>query len=603
LQPIRRLTRWVTPAGADAATRAQVELLIAFVVASFVVSGFFSIFMGQIVGAKASGVAMTLCTSLLLFVPWVVRRTGSVTLGANIVCADAFCVLCAISFTLGGLYSPGHPYFVVVVVMSIFLLPRWTAAAWMAVSVAWPSMLFVMELNGVTFASEVTGMEAALFHVVALAGLFGYVAALSILFVERQRRAQRELGNAQQAAEDANAAKSAFLANMSHELRTPMTAIVGFAEALKEGYDGGDAGNPAEQREHADTIIRNGHYLVGLINDILDLSKVEAGKLVVEQVTCEPAQILAEVESLVRVRARAKGVRLTFEYETALPETVQSDPTRLRQILINLLGNAIKFTEVGDVRLISRVATKPDDTPLLEFDVVDTGLGMTPEQTHDLFEPFSQADATTTRKYGGSGLGLAISRRLANALGGDVTLVETSPGVGSRFRASVATGPLDGVHMLEQPSKSRSIKAPASVVRSPEPSALQCRILLAEDGPDNQRLIAHVLRKAGAEVTVVGNGRLAVDAALDTHEASVAFDCILMDMQMPVMDGYEATRVLRRHGYTKPIIALTAHAMTSDRQKCLDAGCDEYTTKPINRAALIALLQHFAPSAAPVTSR
>ncbi|MCK4340660.1 MAG: PhnD/SsuA/transferrin family substrate-binding protein [Phycisphaerae bacterium] len=401
-----------------------------------------------------------------------------------------------------------------------------------------------------------------------------------------RKRAEEERECARRAAEAADRAKSEFLANMSHEIRTPMTAILGFADVLLEHGDLENA--PPERIEAAQTIKKNGVYLLSIINDILDLSKIEAGKMTVERMACSPCQLVAEVTSLARVRADVKGLPLKFEYVGAIPETIQTDPTRLRQILINVIGNAIKFTEAGEVRLVTRFVAD-DHEPRLHFDVVDTGLGMTEEQVAKLFQPFTQADTSTTRKFGGTGLGLTISKRLAGLLGGNIAVVETQKGVGSRFRVSVATGPLDGVKMIADPlSATVLVPGQAKTTASTGRPALQvCRILLAEDGPDNQRLIAYVLEKAGAEVSVVENGKLAVDAALAARDRGEPFDVILMDMQMPVLDGYEATGQLRRNGYTAPIIALTAHTMAGDREKCLDAGCDDYASKPINRKKLI----------------
>ncbi len=392
-------------------------------------------------------------------------------------------------------------------------------------------------------------------------------------------------------AEVANCSKSEFLANMSHEIRTPMTAILGFARILLEEDD--DAGTRRERLDAARTIQRNGEYLLDIINDILDLSKVEAGKMVVERIDCEPCRLIADVASLVKVKADNAELSFNVEYNGSIPQTIQSDPTRLRQILINLIGNAIKFTERGGVRLITELVQR-DDQPLLQFDVVDTGLGMTPEQVAKLFQPFTQADSSTTRKFGGTGLGLAISKRFAELLGGDISVVETAMGVGTRFRVTVNTGSLDGVNMIDDPMTATSVAADAPTL--PDGSTDQMplegvRILLAEDGPDNQRLISIVLRKAGADVSIVENGQLAVDGALAARDAGTPFDVILMDMQMPVMDGYRATGSLRQKGYTEPIIALTANAMHGDQQKCLDAGCDDYGTKPIDRKKLISTIR------------
>ena len=388
-------------------------------------------------------------------------------------------------------------------------------------------------------------------------------------------------------AKTASQAKSEFLANMSHEIRTPLTAILGFADVLLEHGDMGDL-LQAENLEAARTIKRNGEYLLGIINDILDLSKIEAGKMGVERLPCSPFQIVEELTATMRVRADAKGLPLKVNYNTPIPETIKTDPTRLRQILINLTANALKFTELGAVSInVSLTQTKP--RPLLHFEITDTGVGMTETQARHLFQLFTQADASTARKFGGTGLGLALSKRLAQALGGDVVLVDSAPGVGSCFRTSVATGPLDGVPLLTEPSPQlrASKRIPAGSGLAPEVNLEGCRILCAEDGPDNQRLIIHLLRRHGALPTIAANGQLAIEAVQAAEQAETPFHVILMDMQMPVLDGYQATSQLRALGFTRPIIALTAHAMSGDREKTLQAGCTDYTTKPINRTRLI----------------
>ncbi|MFW6114196.1 MAG: PAS domain-containing protein [bacterium] len=386
----------------------------------------------------------------------------------------------------------------------------------------------------------------------------------------------------------ATQAKSEFLANMSHEIRTPMTAILGFSETLL-GEPGLDR-PPAAHVEALQTIQRNGKYLLQLINDILDLSKIEAGKLEIDRQSCSPTQVLAEVVSLMRVRAEAKSIPLEIEYAGAIPERIQSDPIRLRQILINLVGNAMKFTESGSVRLVTRLVRGTNcgtsHPAFLQCDVIDTGIGMTQAQLRKLFRPFTQADSSTTRRYGGTGLGLTISKRLANALGGDISVTST-PGKGSTFSVTVATGPLQGVALIEDAKAASLHTVPKTHTTPAKDASLDCRILLAEDGPDNQRLISFILERAGAEVTLAENGRVAHEKALAAREAGTPFDLILMDMQMPVMDGYTATRKLREADYAGPILALTAHAMEGDDAKCRAAGCDDYLTKPIDHPKLI----------------
>jgi PAS domain S-box-containing protein len=390
-----------------------------------------------------------------------------------------------------------------------------------------------------------------------------------------------------QVVEAANRAKSEFLANMSHEIRTPMTAILGFSDVLLGSLKG------EEDLSAANTIKRNGEHLLKLINDILDLSKIEAGKLEAERITCSPNKVVSDVASLMRVRADAKRLPLKIEYVGGIPETIVSDPTRLRQILINLVGNAIKFTETGCVRLVIRLVRGATAPHHLQFDVIDTGIGMTQEQASKLFQPFTQADASTARNFGGTGLGLTISKRLAEILGGDIT-ISSSPGKGATFSLTIETGPLENVSILENIPRASAESGQRAKAPTVSAVKLDYRILLAEDGLDNQRLISFVLKKAGAEVTLAENGLIAQDKALAARDAGDPFDVILMDMQMPVMDGYTATRKLRDSDYTGPIVALTASAMSGDAKKCREAGCDDYASKPIDRAKLFAIIARYA---------
>ena len=396
--------------------------------------------------------------------------------------------------------------------------------------------------------------------------------------------------------EAATEAKAQFLANMSHEIRTPMTAILGFADLL---YSEGDISKAPQHRIAAiQTIKRNGEYLLDLINDILDLSKVEAGKLDIERIRCSAVQVISDVASMMRMKTDAKGISLEVEYAGPIPETIHTDPTRLRQILINLVSNAVKFTESGGVRVVVRMARDDNDDPGMEVEIVDTGIGMTEEQMGNVFKPFCQAEAYTTRKYGGTGLGLTISKHLAELLGGTIR-VTSKPGVGSRFFVTVAAGSLEGVKLLHDLTESGLEAHRIEHEPCPSGKTLNCRVLLAEDGPDNQQLISFVLEKAGAKVAVAGNGRIAVDLALAAKNEGDPYDVILMDMQMPVMDGYDATAKLREEGYSDPIVALTAHTMSTDREKCLAAGCDDYAPKPIQRGKLIATVAKYASEEEP----
>ena len=403
-----------------------------------------------------------------------------------------------------------------------------------------------------------------------------------LLDISDRKRTEEELRRAKEAAESAARSKSEFLANMSHEIRTPMTAILGFAETLTDPTLDSD-----EQSVAVRTIIRNGEHLLTIINDILDLSKIEAGRMRLEHVSCNPEQIVSDVLSLMRVRAESKRLTLEFQYARPMPRSIETDPTRLRQILINLIGNAIKFTEVGGVRVLVDHLT--DNGPLFRVDVSDNGIGMTSAQISELFEPFTQADSSTTRRFGGTGLGLAISRRLAQMLGGDLTVVRSAPGAGSQFRLEIAA-PIVAETAVCATAGERD--AVASVLRTDKMPqfARPFRVLLVEDGPDNQRLISHILRRAGGDVTIMDNGLVALAAVNAAALTQRPFDVVLMDMQLPVMDGYTAVRELRAGGYRGAIIALTAHAMGGDREKCITAGCDEYATKPIDRRHLILMI-------------
>ena len=404
-------------------------------------------------------------------------------------------------------------------------------------------------------------------------------AELTVSNVSLQRMAC-QLDLARKEAEAAAQTKSDFLTNMSHEIRTPMTAILGFADNLLD-----PTLSDTERRNAIYTIRRNGEFLLDIINDILDFSKIEAGRLEVENVRSSPVQLTGDVQSLLQVRAKEKGLVFEVDYDGPIPETIETDPTRFRQILINLAGNAIKFTAAGSVRIVCRYVADGADSQM-QFDVIDTGIGMTEEQASRLFQPFTQADPSTTRRFGGTGLGLVISKRLVEMMGGKIEIVDTQPSKGTHFRATIPTGSLNGVQMLDNPEADSESPAIQRPILEPG-TTLDCRVLLAEDGPDNQRLIQHILTKSGAEVTMVDNGQLAVEAVLASRAEGREFDIILMDMQMPVMGGYEASALLRKEGYDGPIIALTAHAMQGARKKCLNAGCDDYVTKPLDRKKLV----------------
>jgi len=411
-----------------------------------------------------------------------------------------------------------------------------------------------------------------------------------------------QLADAQARIEAAGRSKDEFLASMSHEIRTPITAILGFAELLLE--PGAMPSATPDQIDAVATIRRNANYLLRLINDILDLSKIEAGRMLVEVLDVDPVTVLADVGRMMEIRAAEKRIPLSFRIEGSMPGLIRTDPTRMRQILINLVGNAIKFTDKGSVRLTMRHL--PEARPLLSIEVADTGIGMTPEQIGRLFEPFRQAEGSTTRRFGGTGLGLVISKRFAQLLGGDVRLVE-SGGDGSTFQIRIEATTVTGSGTRTEQDANQSLRearqaaTSAAIQMMPADTCTTRRILLAEDGVDNQRLFLRMLNRIGAAVVLAANGREAVDLAVDARQVNRPFDLILMDMQMPVMDGYRAASELRKLGFNTPIIALTAHAMAGDRDKCLEAGCNDYVTKPISKPNLISIVQRYvAAPAAPI---
>lgn len=411
--------------------------------------------------------------------------------------------------------------------------------------------------------------------------------------ITKRRNAELELQlsnsmleRARNQAEAASRAKSEFLANMSHEIRTPLTSILGFAEILSEDED---RTHPNLRRLHTiNTIKSAGMHLLTIINDILDLSKVEADKIVVESIETPVIAILGEIESLMRPRANGKGVKIATRIASPIPDVILSDPTRFRQILMNLVGNAVKFTEAGGVEIVASAQQNQERGSQLLIDIIDTGSGMSDEQAEQLFQAFGQADGTVTRKHGGTGLGLTISRRLAMLMGGDVQLVFSKPGFGSQFRLIL---PLEAT----QHAKWTDQIQPSGKVRLELPEAsktkLRGQILLVEDGIDNQRLIAFHLKRAGAKVDVAENGLVALDMINSGRAAGNTYDLILTDMQMPEMDGFALTRTLRNQGLAKPVVAITANALPEDRQRCIEAGCDDYIVKPIDKAGLLAICE------------
>ena len=490
-------------------------------------------------------------------------------------------------------------------------------------------------LGQVRFASA---QFLALILVLYLAAL--YFIALLHRIVLRVSETNQELIAAKKIAEAAARAKSDFLANMSHEIRTPMNALVGFTEILTQRVYQNCGPNEREELEGIMEIIReNGRLLLTIINDILDFSKIEANLLQVESVPVSIKQIIEEIWQMEMSKVVEKHLDFSVKYREPIPALILGDPIRLRQILINLIGNAIKFTEKGSVTIQCETFSPPrsDDrfehrsrngfssedsailhdprnpypgSTMLKIDVVDTGIGIAPVQLEHLFQPFTQLDNSSTRRFGGTGLGLSIAKRLAQLMDGDIT-AESELGVGSTFSLTLHVylpSDQNTPDLTTDMSASRkgSRLEPGLEIRPPMPEESHqpepasngrplrnARILLVEDMVVNQLVISTQLRDAGAMVEIAGNGEIGIQKIVQDIDNGLFFDVVLMDMQMPVMDGYEATTCLRQQGYTRPIIAITAHALTGDREKTIEAGCDDYIAKPVDRNVLIDTIKRY----------
>ena len=533
-------------------------------------------------------------TALALANLWLLRSSYRSELCGNLLIASVFGLLVAWRAQNGGLAEPGFAWLYTVPMAGFLMLGAGSGWAWTGVTLLtailfWGDPEFPRNGYPAAFAAPLEQLfdhTTPLFALSLLAAVVERVQGHAETGLRRANKAlEREVRlrrDAKAQADGASRAKGEFLANMSHEIRTPMTAILGFSELLEESFR--ETRPTAEQRDAVATIQRNGEHLLRIINDVLDLSKIEAGKLEVERLSFSLREHIDDVVSLLRLRAQEKGLEFALEYAGEVPVSIHGDPIRLRQVLINLLANAIKFTTQGYVKLrVERL-----DTTLgtgLCFAVSDSGIGMREDECAKLFEPFWQADGGSARRFGGTGLGLAICTRLGDLMGGRIE-VESRPGEGSTFRLFLEA--LDTGDSAPDETRPAPEAAPDDLAGA--------RILLVDGSEDDLRLITRFLESAGATVETISDGLIAVQRALDEAKKGEPFDVILMETSVPRLSGVQATRRLRRADYRGAIVALTARAMSSDRQECVDAGCDEFLTKPIDRDSLIQQVARFVTS-------
>jgi len=561
---VDRTLTWFVPSGSDPHQVRTGKIVVGFTLAILAWSPLYALIYLAVFPAPYARVALTslaIGMALVAAVPILVRSGGPIGMSVGLLgfsLGGLLAVMCSIT---GGYRSPLLPWMVLHPLLALGFGGIRLAWIWTACVLVELAALALAPAIGLPIHDLLSPEARDALWGLSLVAITMTIFLIGWIYESIKNHTIRDL-------ERANQAKSDFLAHMSHEIRTPMTAILGFAEMLE------DEKLSDEQLEHLRTIRRNGAHLLAVINDILDLSRVESGRLELDFGPVQPARLLREVAALMGVRAQERGLDLRVQIDPSIEGAIRSDATRLQQILINLVGNAVKFTPSGFVRM----AVTLESAGRLRFDVEDSGVGIALEMQQVVFEAFAQGDASMSRRHGGTGLGLAISRRLATALGGTLTLV-SEPGRGSTFTLRIPAE-----RAIE------STTAPEVEVELDPASRLSGRVLLAEDGADSRRLLVHLLERWGVEVEIAENGAQALERVRAACSGGTPLDLVLMDMQMPEIDGYEATRRLRSEGFDGHIVALTAHAMDGSREACLAAGCDEFLTKPVDRVRLRAIV-------------
>jgi len=523
-------------------------------------------------------------------VPFVLRATGSTAVAGNLMVGYGFFLFAVFGYYAGGVQSPPAFWNVLVPMAALALVGRRGAAFWLAAVLVEAFAVAWLQGHGLRLGNYVLPERRALYG-------FGSTSCLAVLIVlaglvyERTKNAtighlaacNAELARARDAADRASRAKSDFLAVLTHEIRTPMTAILGFTDLLREEWS--ESGVEGRNLVTLATIQRSGRELLDMVNDLLDLSKLEAGKLELERIPYAPAELVSEVLEPLHAVAARKGLALELALQAPLPDVAHGDPVRLRQVVLSLVTNALDYTERGRVAVSLGVSPGPRGE-CLDLCVRDTGIGIAPERLASLFEPAFRSSTSSPGER--VGLGLAMARRLTELMDGTIE-ADSELGTGSAFRVRVPVGnEIAAVHPSPPTGGERS--APAG-----NGEELRVRALVVDDGVDNQRLISHVLHRAGAEVDTADDGRDALERVAAAAARGRPYDVVLMDLQMPEMDGYTAAAQLRARGFTRPILALTAHAAAGMRERALAAGCDDFATKPVDRAELVERIRRLCP--------